>query len=43
LAALTLGSLGLVGHAVMRAGVLGWLNRLVTSSTFWRRDSGWAR
>jgi putative copper resistance protein D len=28
LAALTLGSLGLVGHAVMRAGVLGWLNKL---------------
>jgi putative copper resistance protein D len=28
LAALTLGSLGFVGHAVMRAGVLGWLNRL---------------
>jgi putative copper resistance protein D len=28
LAALTLGSLGFVGHAVMRVGVLGWLNRL---------------
>jgi putative copper resistance protein D len=28
LAALTLGSLGFVGHAVMRMGVLGWLNRL---------------
>jgi len=28
LAWLLLGSLGLVGHAVMRAGALGWLNRL---------------
>jgi putative copper resistance protein D len=28
LAALTLGSLGFVGHAVMRMGALGWLNRL---------------
>ena len=28
LAALTLGSVGFVGHAVMRVGVLGWLNRL---------------
>jgi putative copper resistance protein D len=28
LAALTLGSLGFIGHAVMRVGVLGWLNRL---------------
>jgi putative copper resistance protein D len=28
LGALALGSLGLVGHAVMRAGMLGWLNKL---------------
>ncbi|SDR29601.1 putative copper resistance protein D [Rhizobiales bacterium GAS113] len=28
LAALVLGSLGLVGHAVMQAGAFGWLNRL---------------
>jgi putative copper resistance protein D len=40
LAALTLGSLGLVGHAVMRAGVLGWLNRLshvmhILAAGFW--------
>jgi copper resistance protein D len=39
-AALILGSLGLVGHAVMREGALGWLNRLshvmhILAAGFW--------
>jgi copper resistance protein D len=40
LAAIALGSLGLVGHALMRSGALGWLNRLsfvahVLAAGFW--------
>jgi copper resistance protein D len=41
LAAIALGSLGLVGHAVMRSGTFGWLIRLsFVAHVFWRLDFG---